>query len=144
MLLRTSIGVLFPLLLLAGCHTDRPTARPTEISSTVAVKSAWNRTEIFFGRGKPDGSQVTDAEWDEFMDHFVTPRFPQGLTVLEAQGRWKGNSGKIVKEASKILVLVYQPSPENTKKLDEICTEYKTKFQQEALLKVTQGVDVSF
>src|SRR5262245_54518677 len=36
------------------------------------------RTELYFGTAKPEGA-VTEAEFREFVDQFVTPRFPDGL-----------------------------------------------------------------
>ena len=46
---------------------------------------------MFFGRGKPGGGTVSDGEWRDFLAAEVTPRFPDGLTVvdeLERQTRY--------------------------------------------------------
>ena len=42
---------------------------------------------LYFGTGKPDGSVVTAAEWQQFLHDEVTPRFP-GFTHWEAHGSW--------------------------------------------------------
>ncbi len=39
---------------------------------------------LYFGRGKPSGGEVSDAEWATFLSGTVTPRFPDGLTVIDA------------------------------------------------------------
>lgn len=65
----------------------------------------WVRTELFFGTDKP-GPDVTDYQFQKFVDSTVTPRFPDGLTVLSGQGQWNGGKG-IVKERSKVLIIVY-------------------------------------
>ena len=44
---------------------------------------------LYFGTGKPTGV-VTPEEWAEFLRDSVTPRFPQGLTVSQASGEWRG------------------------------------------------------
>src|SRR5262245_53088135 len=36
------------------------------------------RTELYFGTARPDGA-VSEAEFREFLDRVVTPRFPDGL-----------------------------------------------------------------
>ena len=40
-----------------------------------------------------------DAAWDAFLADTVTPRFPDGLTVLDARGQWRDSEGLIGKEA---------------------------------------------
>ncbi len=34
------------------------------------------RDVVYFGRNRPDGGVVSDAEWQGFLDEVVTPRFP--------------------------------------------------------------------
>jgi len=36
----------------------------------------FSRTELFFGRAKPDGSMVSDEEFRNFLDEIITPDFP--------------------------------------------------------------------
>lgn len=40
------------------------------------------REELYFGMRKPDATLVTEAESQAFVDSVITPRFPDGLTVL--------------------------------------------------------------
>src|SRR5262245_31018054 len=41
------------------------------------------RTELFFGSERADIPEVSDAEFKRFLDNEITPRFPNGLTVLK-------------------------------------------------------------
>ena len=43
------------------------------------------RTTMYFGLARPKGS-VSELEWQMFLRDEVTARFPQGLTVWEAEG----------------------------------------------------------
>src|SRR5262245_20034140 len=45
------------------------------------------RTELYFGTAKPDGV-VTDEEFHLFLDTEITPRFPDGLTLLKGDGQF--------------------------------------------------------
>ena len=62
------------------------------------------RTELFFGTAKPDGV-VTEEEFLAFLDAEITPRFPDGLTLLRGDGQFSGEDGVIVKEQSFVLIL---------------------------------------
>lgn len=134
------------LLLLPACHQDRaervqPAAQAAgaDLPGTALLK-----TELFFGRGKSGGGTVTEAEWQAFLDAELTPRFPAGLTVLDAQGQWRGEDGKIVKEPSKVVVLLHEDTAAVRKALEDLIAAYKKQFAQEAVLRVTQKVHASF
>ena len=64
------------------------------------------RTTLYFGLQRPKGS-VSELEWQMFLRDEVTLRFPDGLTVWEAEGQWKTSDGAIGHERSKVLLLVH-------------------------------------
>ncbi|MGH7930713.1 MAG: DUF3574 domain-containing protein, partial [Candidatus Binatia bacterium] len=74
----------------------------------------WARTELYFGRGKPDGSIVTDDQFRAFLDDIITPRFPNGLTVLSAAGQFRASSGMIMREGAMFLILLYPAGDKNS------------------------------
>ncbi|HVE55442.1 MAG TPA: DUF3574 domain-containing protein [Pyrinomonadaceae bacterium] len=106
------------------------------------------RTELYFGTDKADGGKVTSEDWDRFLETEVTPRFPDGFTVLEGYGQFKDESGKIVREASKVLVLFYPKKMREAvnPKIEELRANYKKQFNQESVLRLdfTKSVEVSF
>jgi len=129
-----------------GFATQTGPASKALFSFTVSEK--FIRTELYFGRNKPTGGTVSDADWQTFVDDFVTPRFPDGLTILDADGQWKGKDGSIAREKSKVIVLLYPRKLRkamNTK-VEEIRSEYKRRFAQEAVMRIdiTKSVEVSF
>lgn len=50
---------------------------------------------------------VSEGEFQTFLDTVVTPLFPAGLTVFDAQGQFLGSSGILIREASKLLTLIF-------------------------------------
>jgi hypothetical protein len=102
------------------------------------------RTELFFGTAKPDGSVVTDDQFRQFLDLVITPRFPDGLTLLEGDGQFRGDTGVIVKEKSFVLILLYpiEDFREGSQKINVIRDRYKEKFQQESVLRVDDPLAV--
>jgi hypothetical protein len=106
----------------------------------------WNRTELYFGSSKPDGSVVSEKKFQRFVDEEVTPRFPDGLTVLTGNGQFKNSAGVILKERSMVLILLYplEPNDSSSMKIEEIREAYKSAFQQESVLRVDSLASVSF
>ena len=102
------------------------------------------RLELYFGTSKKDGSTVSDAEWGNFLDEEVTPRFPDGLTVLRGYGQWRNSEGVIAKEGSIVLVILYFPSEESETKIEDVRAAYKDRFNQESVMRVDSANCVSF
>ncbi len=106
------------------------------------------RTELYFGTDKKGGGKVSDDDWNKFLETEVTARFPDGFTVLEGFGQYKDSSGKIVREASKVLILFYPKTARKAvnQKVEELRAAYKKQFQQESVLRLdfTKSVEVSF
>ncbi|MDE0231080.1 MAG: DUF3574 domain-containing protein [bacterium] len=105
---------------------------------------AFVRYELFMGRSGPGGEVVSDQAWEAFLGDTVTPRFPDGLTVLDAQGQWRGADGQILRERSKVLVILAPPGDEPRGLIDEVSDEYKRRFNQESVLEVESEACVSF
>lgn len=100
--------------------------------------------QLFFGQnigGKPG---VSNADFRKFVDEELTPRFPNGLTVMEGGGQWKGEENKLIREAAKVIVLVLPNGPEANRKLEDVRKAYKAGFHQESVLLVTQPACVGF
>jgi hypothetical protein len=119
----------------AGAEVRRPTA----------ASEIWNRTELYFGSLKPDQSMVTDQEFRRFVNRVVTPRFPDGLTLLKGRGQFKNSAGVIIREESRVLILFYPPQQlDANKNIQDIRDAYKSEFQQESVLRVDSFSLVSF
>ena len=137
--MRTSILVcmVFAAISAVACSGTGALSCPDETDQFV-------KYQLFMGRSNQDGEVVDDAAWDAFLEDTVTPRFPDGLTVLDARGQWRDSEGKILKERSKLLVILALPSDDGMSLIDEISDEYERRFNQESVLRVIYDVCVSF
>ena len=93
-----------------------------------------------FGQENSDGSVVSETEWSEFLAYVVTPRFPNGLTVFDAQGQWLDTvADRLYREGKKVLnILVPSEATADAKQtLDEIADVYVERFGQQAVFKTS-------
>lgn len=110
-----------------------------------SIGKPFNRTELLLGLSKRNGSTVTDAEFQHFIDTEVTPRFPHGFTVVPGSGQFKDSRGLIVRESARVLVVLYPSSDRRSSQdIDEIRTSYKDKHQQESVVRVDGESCASF
>ncbi|MET9463480.1 DUF3574 domain-containing protein [Streptomyces sp. NPDC006544] len=57
------------------------------------------------GRGVPMWG--APREFMHFLDQEITPAFPEGLTVQDGHGQWRGSNGAVVHEVSYEVILLY-------------------------------------
>jgi len=104
------VSVALAASLLAGCApVEELHCRPGEQPAIADL--------LYFGTAKPKGV-VSEADWSDFLRSVVTPRFPAGLTAWPASGQWQSAD-----EASEAAIR-------------SIVSEYKSRFQQEAVLRI--------
>ncbi len=129
-------------VLTAGCGT---TSKPvTEAARCPTGQNRANTVELVFGRNDGDRLVVTEADWRRFIDEVVTPRFPDGLSMMDVQGQWRAPGGVLVHEPSKIIYLVLDGGPDDPAKIANIRDAYKQRFNQKSVLLVSQKACVSF
>ena len=93
----------------------------------------WTRIELHLGLGIPGGGEVSRAQFRAFLEGTVTPRFPDGYTVVEATGHYRYKSGKIAAEPTRVLTILSKTPEEAAPKVDEIVKVYKARFRQESV-----------
>jgi hypothetical protein len=98
---------------------------------------------LYFGTNRARGA-VTADDWSKFLQTSVTPRFPQGLTVLQASGQWRGADGTIVHESTYVLSLIHPDGAPGEAAIAEIVASYKSAFQQESVLRSRAETCTSF
>ena len=101
------------------------------------AQAPWVRTELYFGMTCPDGSRVSDDDWRVFLDAEVTPRFPEGLTVVRGAGRYRGADQRTHEEPTGIVVLLRprDPARDDDRRIGEITAAYIRRFRQESVLR---------
>lgn len=100
--------------------------------------------QLFFGRNVGTKPGVSEAGFQKFVDEEITPRFPDGLTVMDGGGQWRGSENQLIREASKVVLIVLPKKRDTTQRIDAVRTAYKTRFNQDSVLLVTQAACVSF
>jgi hypothetical protein len=101
--------------------------------------------ELLFGRNIGNRIGVSETAWGRFVDREIVPRFPDGLTVFDASGRWRDRKrDRVVREPSKIVQIVLPGTPEDVARLNEIAEAYKRRFKQQSVGVIVRPACVSF
>ena len=90
------------------------------------------------------GLETQDKAVRAFVDQEISPRFPDGLTVLDGGGQWRGKEDRPIREASKVVMIVLPNGREASDRIEAVREAYKAKFHQESVLLVTAAACVSF
>jgi len=111
--------------------------REEQSSASVFVGERFVRTELYFGSRKSDKTHVTEAEFNRFLKKEMTPRFPEGLTLLTGLGQFRNAKNNIIREVSRVLILLYpvELREEKSVHIEAIRETYKTQHDQESVLR---------
>jgi hypothetical protein len=129
-------------LLLEACGPFKAPVKTDNATASVSGAQLISDT-LYFGMSSLKGP-VTEGQWNRFLSEVVTPLFPDGLTVWDAKGQWRGKNGKIGKEKTKVLLLIHPDSPQDDQDIQKIIDAYKKQFDQESVMKARAPADVSF
>ncbi|MBL9207016.1 MAG: DUF3574 domain-containing protein [Opitutaceae bacterium] len=139
---------------LAGCTTPR-TAVPAANNPPAALQgdsqrpalARWLRTELYLAVGRVDapGASLNETGWRAFLDREVTPRFPDGFSVVDAYGQWldrtRPEPGRLL---SKVIVILHEDTPARAADIDAIRVAWKRQTGAQSVLRASSPVDVSF
>lgn len=101
--------------------------------------------ELLFGRNIGDRLGVSDAAFADFLAREITPRFPDGMTVVDARGQWRDNErNRIVREPSKLVLLIFRDDAARRESLSTIVDTYKNRFRQQSVLTTLRTSCVTF
>lgn len=141
------ITVLLASFSLATC-AGNPSPHPDRLNAAGSAESCapsgtgYLRTTLYFGLSRPAGT-VGESEWQTFLREEVTPRFPEGLTVWEADGQWQRPDGTVGRERAKVLLLIHG-GPAAWADLAALVARYKQRFEQDSVLWETARICAAF
>jgi hypothetical protein len=145
------LASILALTVVACAHKPmQPAVAPPTLqgdSAHLGLTRGWVDTKLYFGLGPADqpGKGVSEAEWRAFLDREVTPRFPEGLSVVDVYGQWEGKSERGPERLrSKCLIIDYPDTAENRAKIEAIRAAWKQKTGDRSVMRVTEAADVSF
>jgi hypothetical protein len=130
--------LIVPLLLAAG------TGVAAQTFECRVGQQATLTAEILFGRNIGRRQAVSEAAWSRFLAGEITPRFPHGLTVLDAAGQWRDQKrNTLVRERSKMVLLTLREATDQGK-IDAIVAAYKRRFNQQSVAVLVRPACISF
>lgn len=97
------------------------------------------QVDLYFGRDTAKG-EVSESDWANFLNEEVTPRFPEGLTVMDGRGQYREPAGQITRERTKVLVIVLFDAANQLGKVREVASTYARRFAQHSVFQVERPV----
>jgi hypothetical protein len=100
---------------------------------------------LFLGKAIPGRGDLTDKEWQVFLDETVTANLPNGYTVFDASGAWMNPmTHRTIREATKVVVVALPDVSDSLTAVNRIRTAYQTKFHQQLVGMTVQHACAAF
>ena len=110
---------------LAGCTTAPKPVCP-------AGQAQLRTAQLFLGAKAP--AKVSDTDLRKFVDAEVTPRFPDGVTVVDGGGQWKGDENRMIREAAKVVMIVLPARGDPHGRVEAVRSAYRSRFKQDSMV----------
>ncbi|MGU3492647.1 DUF3574 domain-containing protein [Xanthobacteraceae bacterium A53D] len=110
---------------------DQAAAPSPGWQATPWADSVMIQTQLFFSLGTTDGRGVSAQQFAQFLAEVVHPRFPDGLTVLEAAGEGrhdKADTMAVLHANTRLVLLVHANTPDAEARLKQVKAEYAKRF----------------
>jgi len=124
-------GTLILVMALGAC------ASAPEMAACPMGQEELRTAQLFLGRGAPKSGAV-EQDIRRFVDEEISPRFPDGVTVMDGGGAWKGSENLLVREATKV-VLIVMPRTGGPERVEAVRAAYRSRFQQDTALLINQS-----
>ncbi len=103
-----------------------------------------HETALYFGLSGPDGV-IGDNAWAAFREEHLVGQFSDGFTVLGGSGHWRDlDTGEGVSESSRVVLLLHEGRAEDDAAIEAVAEAYKTRFDQQSVLRVDTAVCATF
>ncbi len=113
-------------LALAGCVTA------PKMAACPAGQSQMRTAQLFLDAKAP--ARLNDADLRRFVQQEVTPRFPDGVTVVDGGGKWKGAENRMIRDAAKVVLIVLPARGDPQPRVEAIRAAYRTRFKQDSVV----------
>mgnify|MGYP006290470817 CR=1 FL=1 len=114
---------------------------PAALADERVVSAVESR--LYFGLSSADGTGVSEQAFADFLAREITPRFPDGLTLISVYGQSAGATPPaVLQERTKLLIVVH-PDTEDANDAMRIIKElYVRRFGQTSVFHTRSPVEV--
>lgn len=118
---------LFAALVLSALVSWQAPVKAQSISlGCDAPFQAATRVELFFGL-TADAGVIDEAAWDRFVEEVLVLAFPDGMTIMDAEGRSANTDSRSTRPSKVALMIVFDPSGV-TERMAAAAAAYRERF----------------
>ena len=119
-------GALIVAMSLTACVSAPP--KPACPAGQTQLRTA----QLFLGAKAP--VRLNEKDLRSFVAGEVTPRFPDGVTVVDGGGQWKGDDNRLIREAAKVVLIVLPAKGDPQAQVEAVRTAYRARFKQDSVV----------
>lgn len=133
---RTLLAMIIAASLASCAATEPPSPSVAPSATCPAELERWTMTSLYFGLTWRQGV-ISEAQWQDFVNGEVVPRLPEGFTVLVGEGAWRSSrTGQTIRQPSRVLQRLRKADAAQETAIAGVIAAYKTRFQQDSVLRV--------
>ena len=123
------IGLLAFALSASACATA-----PQRIAACPAGESEVRIAQLFLGA--PSTGRVSERALRRFVDQEITPRFPDGVSVVSGGPQWTGKSDGLIRDSAKVVLIALPAAGNAHRRVEQVRAAYRARFGLESFVAI--------
>jgi hypothetical protein len=104
--------------------------------ATAGPERGWLKSELYFGAQLANGNLISPVAWETFLAEVITPTFPDGLTVVQANGQMRGSDGVIRRQPTWVVVILRPGGSLEDQRIQSVINSFRSRFKGAELMHV--------
>lgn len=102
------------------------TAPPARIAACPAGESQIRVAQLFLGASTT--GRLSERALRRFVDQEVTPRFPDGVSVVDGGPQWTGRNEGLIRDSAKVVLIALPDSGDARARVEAVRDAYRARF----------------
>ena len=92
------------------------------------TSSNFIQQDLYFDRSLGNGIEVSDEEFQAFVESEITSRFP-GATFFDAERQVRDEDDNLITESTKVVTIILEDTQDNSVAVEEVRSNYQSQFE---------------
>jgi hypothetical protein len=123
------IGAILALSLTAAACASAP---PPPLAACPAGESEVRVAQLFLAASTK--GRINERALRRFVDQEITPRFPNGVTVVDGGPQWTGKDDRLIRESAKVVLIALPAGGDAHDRVEAVRAAYRARFGLETFV----------
>ncbi|MBI1199729.1 MAG: DUF3574 domain-containing protein [Phenylobacterium sp.] len=105
---------------------------PPRLAACPAGQSEVRVAQLFLGASS--SGRISERALRRFVDQEITPRFPDGVSIVDGGPQWTGKDDVLIRESAKVVLIALPSAGDARAEVEAVRAAYRSRFRLDSFL----------